>query len=507
VDHPVGGAAGEPLVALIALILDSAAPTAAKEIAELNKIAAGKKKPEDYVQTAEQQRQIVQMALERFLSPNGKIALGRSRAKFNIPLRTRRAFVDDLKRRTKLSVRQKGLSEPDDLAGLAAKLVLGGEDLLQFFPWALKFTNYRFEILRQLSELSSEAAAELSLYVPAVIDYNKWLIGPDDPFPADVTPMVEQAAVMSKISAMKGRKFAMHGYVAFDPWRQAIYQRDTGIRELDPTIKAAVCEQGFIGVKLYPPMGFRPIGNGDPDLKPSTLHFPCNLTAELGPNCGDLLDDALIVLYDWCVAEDVPIMAHCGYSNYARQDFAERAHPAYWQRVFEYSDMRSRPYGDLRLNLGHVGGITEYAEDKPGCDWLSHALAMINSRRYANLYADFAYDSLVLERNDEEISRDSKAMCFLQSNLNGAAGINKIMYGSDWIMLGLEYGSERYYPALKNRFSKIFDSDDLSKFLKLNAANYLGLSLRNGEKLKPRQRLEKFYQTNGLDISILDVFL
>jgi hypothetical protein len=78
------------------------------------------------------------------------------------------------------------------------------------------------------------------------------------------------------------------------------------------------------------------------------------------------------------------------------------------------------------------------------------------------------------------------------------------MYGSDWIMLGLEFGNEKYYSAVKQHFSDILGSDAfLNGFLTRNAANFLGLSMRAGAKPKSRQRLEEFYQANGLDVSVL----
>jgi len=508
VDHPIGGALAEPLIAIVALIMDSGAPTAQTEIAELGKIADGSAEPEEYIQTFEHKRQIVQMALERFLRPGDIVVLGKSGVDFNLPFADRQDFVNELHARVHRKTAAEFRLPALDLGGLAGELILGGDDVLQFVPWALTFTNYRFEILRQLSELSPDGKSEIFFYVPAVVDFNNWLKGPDDVLPIQVTPLPQQAAVMGKISAMKNRSYAMHGYIGFDPWRQAVYQRDSRQRTLDPTITDAITKQGFMGVKLYPPMGFRAMGNGDSDLKPANEHFPPDLVQALGYSCGDLLDDALRVLYDWCIKEDVPIMAHCGRSNYSRPDFAERASPLFWKRVLNYTDARGTPYKALRLNLGHIGGTSEYAENKPGAGWMEIVVDMLGDPNYPNLYADFAYDSLALERNSDEVTNDGKVMSFLKQTLPGTNALSKIMYGSDWIMLGLEFGNERYYSAVKKHFRDILGSDILlNGFLTRNAANFLGLPIQAGKKLKPRQRLEEFYQANGLDFSALKPFL
>jgi len=86
-------------------------------------------------------------------------------------------------------------------------------------------------------------------------------------------------------------------------------------------------------------------------------------------------------------------MAHCGRSNYSRPDFAERASPLFWKRVLNYTDARGTLYKALRLNLGHIGGTREYAENKPGAGWMEIVVDMLGDPHYPNLYADFAYDS------------------------------------------------------------------------------------------------------------------
>jgi hypothetical protein len=101
----------------------------------------------------------------------------------------------------------------------------------------------------------------------------------------------------------------------------------------------------------------------------------------------------------------------------------------------------------------------------------------------------------------------AKSSVSLQT-LPGTSTVNKIMYGSDWIMLGLEFGNDKYYSAVKKHFRDILGLDDLlNRFLKRNAANYRSLSMQAGAKPKSRQRLEGFYQANGLDISVLAPFL
>lgn len=73
----------------------------------------------------------------------------------------------------------------------------------------------------------------------------------------------------------------MHSFVGFDPRRQ-VQEPGTPLA----LVKRAILEHGFVGVKLYPPMGFQASDNKGP------------------------IETALRRLYDWCKDADVPIMAH-----------------------------------------------------------------------------------------------------------------------------------------------------------------------------------------------------
>ena len=56
----------------------------------------------------------------------------------------------------------------------------------------------------------------------------------------------------------------MHGFVAFDPLRE-VRSTPNKPSALD-IVQEAVTKRGFLGVKLYSPMGFKPMGNAAQDL-------------------------------------------------------------------------------------------------------------------------------------------------------------------------------------------------------------------------------------------------
>lgn len=132
---------------------------------------------------------------------------------------------------------------------------------------------------------------ETDLFVPAMVDMDAHL-GDQ----ALVTPR-QQVDLMEYIFVITGGRF--HGYAAFDPLRQVRYDekrpngRDSPLSPLR-IVKRAVMEQGFVGIKLYPPMGFRPIGNAALD--------GCKGINPRAPK----YDAVLRELFDWCAAERVP---------------------------------------------------------------------------------------------------------------------------------------------------------------------------------------------------------
>jgi predicted TIM-barrel fold metal-dependent hydrolase len=258
-----------------------------------------------------------------------------------------------------------------------------------------------------------------------------------------------------------------------------------------------VLHQGLIGVKLYPVMGFYPLGNEAAEAAGET--YPGELMAIA--NWGRKLDDNLKALYEFCLSHDVPIMAHCSLSQYPSLDAGKRASPSAWERLLESDSGRFRT---LRLNLAHFGGLWDLAKDAPEATatWTMALAQILNGDRYPNLYADVADYDAVIEYPTDQIERNGKVMEQLKRALpQGAAGRRKILYGSDWVMLSRAAYTDRYYPQMKRSIMARLDltKSENDGFLGGNAARFLGLA-RSAELVpKTRQRLEAFYNAHGLD--------
>ena len=136
----------------------------------------------------------------------------------------------------------------------------------------------------------------------------------------------KQVALMSRLSRERPADLPhIHGFVPFDPLRQAIYDKIGG-PAVDPPfaiVENAIMLQGFIGVNFIPRWGFAP---RTMSARATTSHVRCDLKGSpgydeacsgrghgndgLGNEPGALLDAALMKLFDWCAAKNVPIMAH-----------------------------------------------------------------------------------------------------------------------------------------------------------------------------------------------------
>jgi predicted TIM-barrel fold metal-dependent hydrolase len=342
------------------------------------------------------------------------------------------------------------------------------------FVWAPMYTDYRFQILDRLKDLLGDPGDRLRILTPAILDFDNWLHNEFD----HPTPPADQADLMSLISLVQDpRKFAVHGLIGFDPWRYLDHPK-TGLA----VVKKAIKEQGFVGVKVYPPMGFRASGND----KIKDREFPEGLQKHR-PNIGKKLDDALRELYRYCNDDDVPIMAHCAPSMGAGPGSALHADPKYWDAVLSNSN-----FSKLRVNLGHFGGIWNFdcasCANTDGPDWTAE-IGWLMKKHQNRVYADVADFSGVLDRWDEATKTDT-----IFNNLKTLAKTvpdfsKQILYGSDFSLLGREWQYKKYYSQMRTKYDGYLGASNIEAFLGENAKTFFGL--HRGQPA--RKRLEKFY--------------
>jgi predicted TIM-barrel fold metal-dependent hydrolase len=334
----------------------------------------------------------------------------------------------------------------------------------RLFRWGRLLKKYRYEIVEKIVKMYGRDNGCVDLFTPSLVDFEFWV--KERPR----TSQPHQVEVMSYISRLYPG--VIHPFFGYDPWRES-ESPDTADGSLR-MLQNAVLSQGFIGAKLYPPMGFSAAHNSSHDFS--------GVTNEPSEEFGTKLDTALDALFDWCSRKenDVPIMAHCANSNYLRKDYGLRAHPDYWGYALD-------KFGDLRVNLGHFGGVKKLDtsdEKKEKMEWLWKIGSLM--QEHSGVYADLGHFSGILDRDKR------KEMFDLLEHFFGKydEAPKRVMYATDWHMLEKVDNREDYFEQFSEEYFKRFGKEMTNDFLGGNAARFLGLYPDD----MTRERLEAFYE-------------
>lgn len=374
-----------------------------------------------------------------------------------------------------------------DAQRIAARAYTSDTVIGRYLRWFSMFTLYRSTLADRLQRLHADQQFTPHLLCPAMVDYAHWLENEEPD-----SPLRDQVEVMSLV----GRRLngpLVHGYVAFDPLRQALYRPGGADPEPMGIVRDAIGQFGFLGVKLYPPMGFRASGNPD-----DPAQYQPSVAAALGAEPGKQLNDALCALYQWCEDEEVSILAHAQDSNAAGDGFGMRADPVYWAPVVS----RHRR---LRLCLAHFGGFDSFADQsaphsgdpakEQTWEWAFGQLVQNNPG--APIYRDVSYLHEVW-KDDQQHRRDraDKFMAFIKAF---DPKCEHLMFGTDWIMLASEQQVATYSEDVLKFFKSDCKLDDASidNIFIQNALRFLGLTAAG----KARARLEAYYNKYNLPFS------
>ena len=351
---------------------------------------------------------------------------------------------------------------------VAAGLLTVGGTLARYIRWARLMTRFRFKIIERLMRTYGERRGCVDLYTPAQVDLALWL----DDHP--ITPQATQVALMEKtIRLFRGR---LHPLVAFDPWQESLEPGAVG-GPLD-RVRHAVEHQGFVGVKVYPPMGFSAFQNEEYNY---TLlpHIPDKPASKV---FGKGLDDALRALYTWCEQKKVPVMAHAEATLGSQPSWELRAHPNFWRLAL-------KEFPGLRINLAHFGGTENLIDWGQHNGW-TQAIGRLMEEDDGNVYSDFGHFSEIDNANHRREIFDGLAHFF---DVYPTAA-KRVMFGTDWVLLAKERGAERYFQVFADELSQRFSSAVTADILGGNAVRFFGL----GQGRENRKRLEVFWAQHNI---------
>lgn len=361
------------------------------------------------------------------------------------------------------------------LTGLASKFpgsVFALLDLL--LSWCRQLSDYRIRNIDRLLEMYGQERLGVGILVPALVDFHRWLPDPRDPI-LSAHPQVtldKQVPLMAKIIALRP---GVHPMVPFDPrhaWEQSrdlldqCFNRDGHGKQ----------GNGFAGVKLYPPLGYSPWDNSH--LK------------SISPELQALVETNFKNLYDYCQKFDVPLMAHCNASNGTQTaDLGKTYLAKQWRRVIEL-------YPKLRINLAHFGGVADFASNFASSKPTPEQDEIGSLMKLGNVFTDIADENLIADEAFRKKVSPALKDFFERNQL----ALERMMYGSDWIMLGIESLPDSYLPAYPNylggwysELRALLDDQQQERLFGGNALDFLGVT-RDGLS---RRRLENFYQDIG----------
>lgn len=216
----------------------------------------------------------------------------------------------------------------------------------------------------------------------------------------------------------------------------------------------ALDKLGFLGVKMYPPLGYHP----DPD----SIINPPAVSGELRE------------VYKYCEDNFIPITTHCSpggaYGSDIYRDIEslpQFTHPSNWAGVL-------KKYPNLYLNLGHGGGRWLHKNS-----WWPDVLHLINT--FPHVFADVAYHDGALE-----IKTQVEYFKILTGILAIPGVQDRILFGTDWPMIRHRWRMKDFIAPFTARLPK-------PQMQQIAFDNPIKFLFYGG---KMPQRIKSFYEAN-----------
>lgn len=288
---------------------------------------------------------------------------------------------------------------------------------LSIFTFLGIMLSYRTHNIHRYRKAYFENAKNVKVVCAAnaMVDFDRWVGRCDESY----STLENQIKLNDRLAKVHDNY--IFNLISFNPW--------TAIKVGEPyykLIESALALESFRGVKIYPPIGYYPLGNenahqpvwptGHPDLK--------------------RIDAEMQRLYGICLSHDVPVMAHGNHSMGAIPNFKQLAGPLGWKTALEENR-------GLKVNIGHFGGDSKVG----GEQWTPNFLQLMSE--HTGLRGDIGYwDRLFrpaeVDRFKEFLNR------YISPSENGS---HRILYGSDWFMNSKDEGWQNYLQLIYNNLA------------------------------------------------------
>ncbi|MFI5204645.1 MAG: amidohydrolase family protein, partial [Flavobacteriales bacterium] len=281
-----------------------------------------------------------------------------------------------------------------------------------------------------IEKVSENYAIELTktgidIYTPLLMDLEQ---ASKDPL-KDQIPYEQQIALI----ATEAAKFPwrIFPFVMFDPRRANSFE----------ICKKAIETQGYIGVKMYPALGYHP----SPDIVEKI-----GIHGQLSDTPNKQAADQLRNLYAYCAAHHIPITTHVSPGGAYATDMQKNREKYAWPLTEMSNWIDVLDDYEIKINFAHFGGnyLNKEADKRVKAkSWrqqIMNFMLKYNTEDKSRIYTDLSFHDMGLFKSDRE-----EYFMDLHLLLQHAAFKNNILFGTDASMISHTFSEGEYVHGFK----------------------------------------------------------
>lgn len=222
-------------------------------------------------------------------------------------------------------------------------------------------------------------------------------------------------------------------------------------------MKDALINKGFVGVKLYPSLGY------------------------------EVTDPKLMDVYKYCEEHDTPLLMHCNHTGfYVEEAFIDFCDPEHWIPILDQ-------HPSLKLCFAHFDGheTLSLPGGLQGDTWGKKILDLMEHDTYTGIYADVSYHTDMMG----EPGLEEHYLQTLKGLLDRPVVQDRILFGTDSWLLRLNMSDELFWSYFREKLSGVH----FERMVSTNTKAFLGIE----PKKENFERYLSFHKKNSSNVGAL----